>query len=47
MPVTIPERRVPRPAPLWRRLAWFAALYAGGILAVGLVAYGIRLWIKA
>ena len=46
---TIPEP--PRngraaPAPLWKRLAWFAALYAAGIICVGLVAYGLRLWIK-
>lgn len=44
MPVTIPE---PRRVPLWRRLAWFVALYFGGIATVGAVAYGIRLWIKA
>ena len=44
MPVTIPER--PRP-PLWRRLAWFAALYCAGVGTVGVVAYGLRLWIKA
>lgn len=44
MPVTIPE---PRRVPLWRRLAWFAALYLAGVGVVGLVAYGLRLWIKA
>lgn len=51
MPVTIPDKpagvRWHRPAPLWRRLAWFVALYLGGIGVVGAVAYGIRLWIKA
>lgn len=26
-----------------RRLAWFVVLYAGGVVAVGLVAYGLRL----
>jgi hypothetical protein len=45
MPVTIPERRV-APASFWRRLGWFVALYAFGVLSVGIVAYGIRLWIK-
>ena len=44
MPVIIPDE--PRP-PLWRRLAWFIGLYLAGVGAVGLVAYGIRLWIKA
>ncbi|SJZ96116.1 DUF2474 family protein [Consotaella salsifontis] len=33
------------PASLWRRLGWFAALWAGGVLAVGSVAYLIRLMI--
>jgi hypothetical protein len=30
------------PAPLWRRLAWFAALWAAGVAAVGAVAMLIR-----
>ena len=33
------------PAPLWKRLAWFAALWAAGVVAVGSVAYLIRWWI--
>lgn len=33
------------PSPLVR-LAWFAALWAGGVLSVGIVAYGLRLVIK-
>ena len=44
MPVTIPERSAP--SPVWKRLAWFVCLYLGGVGSVGLVAYGIRLWIK-
>jgi hypothetical protein len=31
--------------PLWKRLAWFVLLWAAGVLAVGSVAYIIRLWI--
>ena len=34
------------PGPLWKRLAWFVALWAAGVLAVGSVAYLIRLWIN-
>jgi hypothetical protein len=34
-----------KPAPLWRRLLWFAALWLGGFGTVTIVAYGIRLWI--
>ena len=29
-----------------QRIFWFVALWAGGVLAVGAVAYGIRLMIK-
>jgi hypothetical protein len=52
MPVIIPEPRASRRSPprtpsLGRRLAWFATLYVAGVGAVGLVAYGLRLWIKA
>ena len=48
MPVTIPERAppTPMPNPLWKRIGWFVALYVLGVLAVGIVAYGLRLWIK-
>jgi hypothetical protein len=34
-------------APLWKRLAWFVALWAAGVAAVGIVAYLLRLWIHA
>ena len=48
MPVTIPEKRLTRPKPsLWTRIGWFVLLYAGGVAAVGIVAYGIKLWIKS
>jgi hypothetical protein len=30
---------------LIRRLAWFAGLWAAGVLTVGAVAYLLRLWI--
>lgn len=49
MPVTIPERAAPAkslPAPLWKRICWFVALYVVGVGSVGIVAYGLRLWIK-
>lgn len=44
MPDTIPKR-APETS-LWKRLAWFVAFYAAGVGTVGLVAYGLRLWIK-
>ncbi|TFU06138.1 DUF2474 family protein [Polymorphobacter arshaanensis] len=28
--------------PLWRRMAWFIALWLGGVLSVGAVAWVIR-----
>ncbi|MDE2561366.1 MAG: DUF2474 domain-containing protein [Sphingomonadales bacterium] len=34
-------------APLWKRLAWLAAIWATSVLALGVVAYGLRLWLKA
>jgi hypothetical protein len=46
MPVTIPERPAKKPPGLLRRLGWFVALYMLGVFSVGIVAYGIRLWIK-
>ncbi|WP_462379543.1 DUF2474 family protein [Pseudomonas sp. Marseille-QA0892] len=29
--------------PLWKKLAWFAGLWLAGVLAVTVLAYGIRL----
>ncbi|MFZ1992035.1 MAG: DUF2474 family protein [Alphaproteobacteria bacterium] len=28
---------------IWRKLAWFVLLWAGGVLTVGAVAYGLKL----
>ena len=36
-----PEPGAPQ-APLWRRLLWFAALAAGGVLVTAGVAYALR-----
>lgn len=33
------------PAPLGRRLVWFVALWAAGVLTVSTVAYGLRAWL--
>ena len=32
-------------APLWRRLLWFAAMWAAGVGAVALVSLVLRFWI--
>ncbi len=29
-----------------RQLLWFAALWAGGVATVGIVAYGLRFWLS-
>jgi hypothetical protein len=34
-------------APLWRRLAWMAAIWAASVAALGLVALAIRSVLKA
>ena len=31
--------------PLARRLLWFAALWLGGVGAVAIVSFGLKLWI--
>jgi hypothetical protein len=36
-----------KPRPLGQRLLWFVALWAGGVGATAVVAYGLRLWIKS
>lgn len=33
--------------PLWRRLMWFVAIWAGSILALGVVATILKTWLKA
>ncbi|MDO9061362.1 MAG: DUF2474 domain-containing protein [Bradyrhizobium sp.] len=40
--MTPPE---PNPQSLTRRLLWFAALWLGGVGAVTILSYGLRLWI--
>ena len=40
--LTPPE---PNPRPLAQRLLWFAALWLGGVGAVTILSYGLRLWI--
>ena len=37
----------PDQPPLKQRLLWFAALWLGGVGAVTLLSYGLRLWIAA
>ncbi len=31
--------------PLWKRLAWFVALWAMSVATIGVVAWFLRLWI--
>lgn len=33
-------------APLWKRLAWMAAIWAGSVSVLGVVAYAIRAVLK-
>jgi hypothetical protein len=33
--------------PLWRRLAWMAAIWAMSVAALGAVAMVIKVWLKA
>ncbi|UJQ95353.1 DUF2474 family protein [Mariluticola halotolerans] len=34
--------------PAWvKRLAWFVGIWAASITVLGVVAYGIRFWLKA
>jgi hypothetical protein len=33
--------------PLWRRLAWMAAIWTLSVAALGVVAFAIRLWLGA
>jgi hypothetical protein len=33
------------PGPLWQRLAWLAAIWAGSVAVLGLIAAVIRHWL--
>ncbi len=44
MPMTTEDDAAP--GPWYKKLAWFIGLWAGGVLAVGSVAYLIRWWLK-
>lgn len=33
--------------PVWQRLLWFVALWAGSVAALGIVGYAIRLVLKS
>ena len=33
--------------PLWKRLAWMAAIWLGSVIALGVVAAIIRYWLRA
>ena len=46
MPVTIPEKKTTKPGSILSRIGWFVGLYIVGVGSVGIVAYGLRLWIK-
>ncbi len=46
MPVTIPDRQDSKPS-IWKRIGWFVLLYVIGVGSVGIVAFGLRLWIKS
>ena len=32
--------------PLWQRLGWMVAIWAGSVLALGVVAGMIRMWLR-
>jgi hypothetical protein len=41
----LPGQDQPRP-PVWQRLGWFVLIWSASILALGVVAYGIRAVLK-
>lgn len=43
MPDTTEPRRRGPSAETWRRLGWFVVLYLGGLAAVTVLSYGVRL----
>ena len=36
-----------RPTPLWKRLAWMVAIWAAGVVSLGVIAMILRYWIGA
>jgi preprotein translocase subunit Sss1 len=46
MPTITDEAAQDAQRPLWQRLIWFAALWAGSVAALGIVGYAIRLVLK-
>lgn len=36
----------PAPKPLWQRLGWMALIWAGSVLALGIVGLIIRYWLN-
>jgi len=36
------KRDTTEPRPLWKRLVWFAAIWAASVAVLGLVAFAIR-----
>ncbi len=32
--------------PLWKRIAWFVAIWAMSVACLTIVAYGLRLWLS-
>ena len=34
-------------APLWKQLAWMAGIWALSVTALAVVAFGIRVWLRA
>jgi hypothetical protein len=43
IPQEIPQEQ--KPPPLTQRLLWFVVLWLGGVGAVAIVSYGLRLWL--
>ena len=43
-PDLLSDRR--RQAPLWKRLAWMAAIWAASVTVLGAIATMIRFWLK-
>lgn len=40
------EQGPPPKKPLWQRVAWLVAIYAGSVTALGIVAYLMRLFMN-